>query len=338
MFYIRKVLRLPFLLAFTALLFLSACADPELEKADVGLKQAEAAIGDLETILTKSERGSGASLLPNLAYLQQYAATMRRINPDMGQLISTLEAEGTVKGGSFQFLKTRLANAKKIFETQADSSREAAITVATEAEAITRAAQPDVFNDSLVDVINVLADMSKGELPKLKFGETTDKSMPPTQHLVGNPRYGSWGGSGGNLWVWYGQYRLFSDVLGWGSGYRYNRDSWYRSRSGSYYGDVGRYYYGSNRTNAVWSRTAQKQPKVALNKASPSTVRSFKSTKRLSTYAPRATGAPKSMAKAYKAKNTSSYAKTSRFSKSRYANIRSSPRRSGGFGRRSGGK
>ena len=320
----RNVISIPFFLLIAAGLLLSGCSDPELEKATSTFKQAEIELGRLEISLAN---GSVAEL-PNLRYLKQYADIVRRIEPDMNELISTLQAEGTTKGGLFTSLKNRLGNAKQYLGKEAQASREAAMAVSVEAAAIALAAKADIFNDSLVDVINVLADMSKGKLPKLNFAETSDKTMPPTQHLVGNPAYGSWQrGSGGGFWVWYGQYRLFSDVLGWNRGYHYNQNYWYRSRSASYYGDVGRHYYGSGRNNRSWARAANRQPNVAANKAQPSRVKRFKSTNRLSNYAPRTRSAPRQMAQSYQAKRTSSY-----------SNSRSAPSRSGGFSGRSAGK
>ena len=52
------------------------------------------------------------------------------------------------------------------------------------AAAIALAAKADIFNDSLVDVINVLADMSKGKLPKLNFADTADKTLPVASTLT----------------------------------------------------------------------------------------------------------------------------------------------------------
>ncbi|MBL4613800.1 MAG: hypothetical protein JKY27_02845 [Magnetovibrio sp.] len=303
----------------------SGCSDPEFENATNALKQADSEVARLEMALASPANAA----MPNLRYLKQYAEVVRRNEPDMYALVATLEAEGTVQGGLFTFLKARLANAKDVFAKEGQASRKLTTAVGAEALAVGQAAKLDVFNDSLVDVINVLADMSQGKLAKLTLAETVDKSMPPTQHLVGNPAYGSWqsGSGGSSFWAWYGQYRMFSDVLGWGRGYRYNQDYWYRSRSASYYGDVGRHYYGTSRNNRSWSQAAQRQPSVAANKASPSRVKNFKSTSRLSSYAPRTRSAPKSMAKSYSAKRTSSY-----------SNTRSAPSRSGGFSRRSFGK
>jgi len=320
----RKAIFMPFFLLIAAVFLLSGCSDPELEKATNTIKQAEFELGRLE----KSLAGGSADELPNLRYLKQYADIVRRIEPDMNELISTLQAEGTTAGGLFTSLKNRLANAKQFLSEDAQASRAAAMAVSAEAAAIALAAKTDIFNDALVDVINVLADMSKGKLPKLKFAETSDKTMPPTQHLVGNPAYGNWQTrSGGGFWVWYGQYRMFSDVLGWNRGYRYNQNYWYRSRSASYYGDVGRHYYGAGRNNRSWASAASRQPNVAANKAQPARVKRFKSAGRLSNYAPRTRSAPRQMAQTYRAKRTSSY-----------SNSRSAPSKSGGFSGRRAGK
>lgn len=321
----RKVIPLPFIFMLSIVFMVSGCSDPEFENTTKLLKQAEDQVTRLETLLTS---GADANL-PNISYLRQYANVVKGIEPEMTTLVSTLEAEGSVKGGMFSFLKSRLNNTKETFARDGEASREITVSVGNEATAIAQAAKADVFNDSLVDVINVLADMSKGKLPKLNFSKTSDKTMPPTQHLVGNPTYGSWrtNSTGTSFWAWYGQYRMFSDVLGWGMGYRYNQRYWYGARSASYYGDIGRHYYGTNRNNGAWAKAARRQPNVAANKAPPAQVKRFRSTGRLSTYAPRTARAPKAMAKTYQAKRTSSY-----------ANTRSSPSQSGGFGGRSGGK
>lgn len=322
---LRKNQFISFFLLLCTMLIVSGCSDPEFEKAENALKESTEEVSRLE----RSLQTRAVRVIPNLTYLKQYAEVVKQVDPVLKPIAATLEAEGSTSGAMFSLLKSRLTSAQRKFEIEASSSRDSSLYVAREAVAITQAAKPDVFNDSLVDVINVLADMSKGKLPKLAFGETADKSMPPTQHLVGNPAYGSWrhNGTGNNIWAWYGQYRLFSDVLGWGNNYRFNQDSWYRSRSGSYYGDVGRHYYGTDRNDKSWSQAAKRQPKFAANKTSAAKVKSFKSTGRLSNYAPRTRSAPKSMARTYNAKRTSSY-----------ANTRSAPSRSGGFSRRSGGK
>lgn len=322
---VRKACFWPSFLLLCALFFMSGCSDPEFDKAENSLKQAGIELSRLE----KSLQINDVVQIPNLTYLKQYSDVIKQIDPVLLPVVTTLAAEGSTKGGMFTQLKYRLSNAQLKFDREAGSSRESALFTGAEAQAVFQAAQADVFNDSLVDVINVLADMSKGKLAKLAFGETTDKTMPPTQHLVGNPAYGRWGSNAGgsSVWAWYGQYRLFSDILGWGNNYRFNQNSWYRSRSGSYYGDVGRHYYGTDRNNNNWSRSAKRQPKFASNKTNAAKTKTFKSSNRLSNYEPRTQNAPKSMANAYKAKRTSAY-----------ANTRSAPSRSGGYGSRRGGK
>lgn len=324
-----------FLLSLFIMVFLAGCSDPEFDAAGKALERSRIAVTELQSLLLVSEanyKASGSSAeitnvrLPNIKYLRLYAAYIRKTQPDMTLLVSTLEKEATVEGGRFQYLNARYQDVLAKYPKQAEQSRQVSIAITSEARAIALAAGYTVFNDGLVDVVNVLADMSRGKLPKLGFSETTNKEMPPTQHLVGNPSYGRWqsNSSGGSFWAWYGQYRLFSDVLGWNSGYRYNQNRWYSSRSPSYYGDVGRHYYGSNSSNKSWGQIAKRNPNVKANRAPANKIKNFKSTSRLSNYAPRTSTAPKSIPK------------TSRTSS--YSNTRSSPSRSGGYGSRSYGK
>lgn len=53
-------------------------------------------------------------------------------------------------------------------------------------------------------------------LSKTPDGEVTDTAYPPGYQYVGNSRYGHWASQpgGGSFWVFYGQYRLLSDMLG----------------------------------------------------------------------------------------------------------------------------
>ena len=79
---------------------------------------------------------------------------------------------------------------------------------------------------------------------------------PPGYHHVGNSQYGYWGGGG--FWMWYGQYAMMQNMLGWGMGRRIYRNEYddYRSSRGA-----GRPYYGQNRdygTNG--SLTKQQRP------------------------------------------------------------------------------
>ncbi|GJQ64648.1 MAG: hypothetical protein SCALA702_37010 [Melioribacteraceae bacterium] len=77
-------------------------------------------------------------------------------------------------------------------------------------------------------------------------GKVSKEAAPPGySNYVGNSRYGYWNNSGGSsFWVFYGQYSLMRDMLGWGS-YRVGRDSW-TTYDRSYRGS--RPYYGPKTT------------------------------------------------------------------------------------------
>ena len=49
-------------------------------------------------------------------------------------------------------------------------------TVVDELQRIEAAANPTVYNDSLVDVVNVLADMSDGKLARLNVPKTAEET------------------------------------------------------------------------------------------------------------------------------------------------------------------
>ena len=95
--------------------------------------------------------------------------------------------------------------------------------------------------------------LSKGE-----DGEVDQANYPPGYQYVGNPRYGSWrrDSRGGSFWEFYGQYALFSHLLGLGRQPLYHRDydAYRTSRSqrrpyfgpGNNYGTRGTYTRTSN--------------------------------------------------------------------------------------------
>ncbi|MGD9212121.1 MAG: hypothetical protein PVI90_15170 [Desulfobacteraceae bacterium] len=77
-------------------------------------------------------------------------------------------------------------------------------------------------------------------------GKVNESAAPPGYAYVGDPRYGQWrsDSSGRSFWVFYGQYRMLSDLLGVGG--RLFRDDYddyrgYRSKNRPYYGPNQRY-------------------------------------------------------------------------------------------------
>ena len=71
-------------------------------------------------------------------------------------------------------------------------------------------------------------------------GRESTTPGPPGYEYVGDKRYGRWqtDSSGASFWVFYGQYRLFSDLIGLGRVNRYHYNDYRRDQG------LGRPYYG----------------------------------------------------------------------------------------------
>jgi hypothetical protein len=79
---------------------------------------------------------------------------------------------------------------------------------------------------------------------------------PAGYHYVGNPQYGSWNqGSGGSFWVFYGQYSLMRNMMGYGGRSIYRNDyNDYRTSSSR-----RQPYYGRNKEWGTSGSVTQKQ-------------------------------------------------------------------------------
>ena len=79
---------------------------------------------------------------------------------------------------------------------------------------------------------------------------------PAGYHYVGNPNYGRWDNRGGSsFWVFYGQYALMRDLMGWGGRSIQQADyNDYRTSR-----DRGRPYYGRNREWGTQGSVTRKQ-------------------------------------------------------------------------------
>ncbi len=233
------------------------------EKARVGAKIAE--LG----------RMIGAGRLTNIRIIKTYADAVGAGRPGLAKLVGELGKEATTEGLNFTNLGARLASVNDTPRGEAEATRALDEIVRIEA-----ASDPVVFNDSLVDVLNVLADLSNGKLARM---EGAAREKPAAQgagsHLVGNPSYGGWrrDNSGRSFWEWYGAYALFRDVF-WQPG-RYYYNDWYPRRGWSYYGDVGRNYYGTRADQRRWGDATRRHPNVPRK-----TYRNLRSERRLSTY------------------------------------------------------
>ncbi len=261
--------------------------------------------------IVETVRNLGAALdggrIRNANIVKQYARIVRRDRPDVAALADELSKEATTRGLAYASLAGRLdrINLSPADQKEADESMEELLRIEAASDAV-------VFNDSLIDVVNVLADLSDGKLSRLQIPRSEPRpDAGPGSHLVGNPRYGEWRqGSGGSFWQFYGQYALMRDLF-FGPSTYYHRD-WYPNRGWSYYGDVGRHYYGTRADSRRWDRASRTQPSSPKKSYGP-----LRSERRLSTYgrsASRSAGAATRRASTYSRNYGSSARGTSRAS------------------------
>lgn len=191
-----------------------------------------------------------ANRLPNAVFIREYAKYVKSKSPDLAPIASIIEEESTPDGAMYQGLVMRFQSIKEEGKSILKKTDEQKLLVGDEFESIALAADLQEFNAALVDPLNVLADMSNGKLPRRGAGSSkdTESSNAATNYgrassLVGNPNYGHWqhNSNGTSFWAFYGQYRLFSDLL---SGPVYY-SNWSRRRDYSYFHDYGRSYYSS---------------------------------------------------------------------------------------------
>lgn len=291
------------LLLLITIVLLSACGP----NYDAILKQQlETAKSQLDSRETDLSNGS----MLNAEILKSYVSRIREIRPDMLAAINILGKEATTTGRLYSDLIERYNNIK--------SSSKDAEKLIPEVDSLIKASSYDFFNDSLVDPLNVLADLSEKKLPRISVMSkereadyNAAKSYGTGEQLVGNPTYGSWQGSGGtSFWEWYGMYAMFSNLMGGG---RIGYNDWNRNRPYSNYQDriVDRYNYGHKRDKQSTYRKSAKYKSTSGRKSS-----SFSRGGGVAKASPR----------------TASRASGSRMSSSNYSgNLRRSSSYSGGF-------
>ncbi len=203
------------------------------EKIDARISAADSALDQLSNDLDKG-------LVRNALLLKEYARISKEQNPALASLVTNLEKDASAEGAQFQNLRNRLTQVKNkpdFFESP--------VARYQEVNAIISAATPENFNYALIDVVNVLADMSAGKLPRIETPPKAEslatnqaQDLGAGSQLIGNPSYGQWANQGGtSVWEWYGMYAMFRDLTG-GRSYSFNQ--WDRNRDWSYYSDIGR--------------------------------------------------------------------------------------------------
>lgn len=276
--------------ALIAMLFVTACGDNYPELVNQQYQRVRQQVEQLGGYLSSGR-------IRNAKLINSYSRYVARKRPDVAEIAKELGLEGTTKGLAYQSLLNRMkkVNRQPKDEKEADTGLEELLRIEA-------ASDWSVFNDSLIDVVNVLADMSEGKLAKLHVPKSeASPEKGAGSRLVGNPRYGQWrnDSSGQSFWAWYGQYALFRTMF-FPRSYYYN--SWYGHRSWSYYGDVGRHYYGTRGDTSRWRQASRTQPSRPRK-----SYGSLRSQRRLSTY-----GRAGSRTSGSALKRASSYASSSR--------------------------
>ncbi len=293
-----KTWKLISLLCFITLLFGCESRQEQTQKA---MQQQIISVGQDVSDLGKAlDNGN----IRNARLLTEYARVLKSQKPELTPIAELVAQDATRKGPLYQSLVSRLDDIKKEPVTLDNADQ-----LFARLDNIQEASSISIFNDALTDPINVLADMSDGRLARVgaisKAAESranASSDYGAGSQFVGNPNYGSWqtNSSGTSFWAWYGQYRLFSDLIG-----AVEYGHWSRHRNYSYYNDYGRSRY-----------TSPKQYKYQ-QAVDTNTRKSFQrqGKKFTSPYAKKRTGASSLSRSSYTPTRTkSSYAKSSRSS------------------------
>jgi hypothetical protein len=220
------------------LFLLSACGDPMKEKALQQLPMTEQRVAQLGDALQNDQ-------VRNATLIAQYASKVLAQKPDLSSLVNEFKKDASTQGPMYLSLLDRVNTAKN--QPQMFSSSQA---LYDELLNIYQAADPVLFSEALSDPLNVLADMSDGQLPRINSLSKAQSAKANNaqdfgtgEQLIGNPSYGSWqtGSNGMSFWAWYGMYSMMGDLFGRRTSY----NDWGRSRNYSYYNDYGRTRYSS---------------------------------------------------------------------------------------------
>jgi len=231
-----------------------------------------------ERILTLRQQLDNRKL-SNANLIYSYAASLAAQKPELSKYISVLRQEAGSSGVLFKSLSKRLESVNINVENRRQYE-----PVFKELESIWAGSDPVIYNDSLMDVVNTLADLSDGKLARINIPKKTQTESMPGSYLVGNPNYGQWQhqSNGTSFWQWYGQYRFFSDLMG---GNRIYDNQWYGHQRNSYYNDWGRSTYGGYSENQRWKDRKDKLSSKGVVTTKPKHYGNKASQKRISTYA-----------------------------------------------------
>jgi len=221
-----------------SILLLSACGDPIKEQAMQQLPMTEKRVAQLGEALNSGQ-------VRNANLIQQYADKVSSLKPSLNSLTNEFRKDASIQGPMYLALLDRIDTAKN--QPQMFASSQA---LYDEMLNIYQAADPVLYSDALSDPLNVLADMSDGQLPRVNSLSKSQSQQANNaqdfgtgEQLIGNPSYGNWqtGSNGMSFWAWYGVYSMMGNMFGRPAYY----NDWGRNRNYSYYNDYGRTRYSS---------------------------------------------------------------------------------------------
>ncbi|BBN83074.1 hypothetical protein PA25_30590 [Pseudoalteromonas sp. A25] len=290
---------------FCIVCLVSGCSSKE-EQLQQSIAQA---IQNAEQELSQLERELSQGQIRNAYLLKEYSKVLKEQRPELAQISNVIAQDATTNGPLFQGLAKRLEEIKSLPTSPPD------VQTLQRLEVLREAMKPSLFGDALTDPINMLADMSNGELARVGAISQAAQGAGEGNQLVGNPNYGQWqtNNDGISFWQWYGMYRILGDVF---DAVEYGR--WSKRRKYSYYNDYGRYRYSSPKQikaqTALETRTRQSYARQGKQFTSP--------------YAKRRSGASGLSRSSYTPTSTrSSYATSSSYSKRNAGTVRNSSSR-----------
>ena len=115
----------------------------------------EQTVADLGQALSQQQ-------LHNAQLLRAYSDALQEQQPKLAEIARIIGQDSSTQGPLYQGLITRLADVKT-----APVTLESSAAIFNELAALQQAARPSIFNDALTDPINVLADMSQGQLARV---------------------------------------------------------------------------------------------------------------------------------------------------------------------------
>jgi len=258
------LLKTPFLLLLIIITTLSlvGCGDPVKEQIEQQLPITEQRVTQLGDALNNGQ-------IRNASLINQYADKVAVNKANLTPLINEFRKDASTNGPMYKALLDRINTVKT--QPQMFESSQARYN---ELLNIYQAADPVLYSDALSDPLNVLADMSDGQLPRINSLSKSQSQQANNaqdfgtgEQLIGNPNYGNWqtGSNGMSFWAWYGMYSMMGDMFGRRTYY----NDWGSRRNYSYYNDYGRTRYSSpgqlknqtsldNRTKKSFSSRGQK--------------------------------------------------------------------------------